>query len=229
MVPGSADLRAAASSREGAGSRPRRAPPVPDRAGGVLTRRDPPSSHILGRTHQPWRGIWTAQSPIRGSPSPRAMNGDSEPLPETASPTSGGRPSEWRQNHPRSRRQSLRRITPRTVLDPRPRSSAVHCRTYDPCMQSMRQLATIPDDTLLESLAALLRTSRQGGRPRRSHWRGRGPRLYAREASPSMWSYCTDRLHLSGAEAWLRIAAGRPAPRASTRSFWRCSPTGGCT
>ncbi len=34
-------------------------------------------------------------------------------------------------------------------------------------------------------------------------------RLYAREASPSMFAYCTERLHLSEAEAYLRIAAAR--------------------
>jgi hypothetical protein len=34
-------------------------------------------------------------------------------------------------------------------------------------------------------------------------------RLYAREAFPSMFAYCTDTLHLSEAEAYLRIAAAR--------------------
>ncbi|HEY6548488.1 MAG TPA: hypothetical protein VI589_11300 [Vicinamibacteria bacterium] len=34
-------------------------------------------------------------------------------------------------------------------------------------------------------------------------------RLYAREASPSMFAYCTDILHLSEPEAYLRIAAAR--------------------
>ena len=34
-------------------------------------------------------------------------------------------------------------------------------------------------------------------------------KLYAREASSSMFAYCTDVLHLSGAEAYLRIAAAR--------------------
>jgi len=36
-------------------------------------------------------------------------------------------------------------------------------------------------------------------------------RLYAREASPSMFAYCTEILHLSEAEAYLRIAAARAA------------------
>ena len=49
------------------------------------------------------------------------------------------------------------------------------------------------------------------GRPRRSPRRGRPRRLYAREASPSMFAYCTEVLHLSEAEAYLRIAAARAA------------------
>ena len=36
-------------------------------------------------------------------------------------------------------------------------------------------------------------------------------RLYAREAAPSMFVYCTNILHLSEAEAWLRITAARVA------------------
>ena len=34
-------------------------------------------------------------------------------------------------------------------------------------------------------------------------------KLYAREASPSMFVYCTEVLHLSEAEAYLRIAVAR--------------------
>ena len=36
-------------------------------------------------------------------------------------------------------------------------------------------------------------------------------RLYAREATPSMFAYCTEVLHLSEAEAYLRIAVARAA------------------
>ena len=36
-------------------------------------------------------------------------------------------------------------------------------------------------------------------------------RLYAREASPSMFAYCTERLHLSEAEAYRRITVARAA------------------
>ena len=38
-------------------------------------------------------------------------------------------------------------------------------------------------------------------------------RLYAREASSSMFQYCVDVLHLSEAEAYLRIAAARASRR----------------
>src|SRR5262249_56796214 len=36
-------------------------------------------------------------------------------------------------------------------------------------------------------------------------------RLYAREATPSMFVYCTEVLHLSEAEAYLRITVARAA------------------
>jgi hypothetical protein len=36
-------------------------------------------------------------------------------------------------------------------------------------------------------------------------------RLYAREATPSMFAYCTEVLHLSEAESWLRILVARSA------------------
>jgi hypothetical protein len=38
-------------------------------------------------------------------------------------------------------------------------------------------------------------------------------RLYREEAAPSMFAYCTERLHLSEAETYLRIAAGRAIRR----------------
>ena len=38
-------------------------------------------------------------------------------------------------------------------------------------------------------------------------------RLYAREAASSMFSYCTDVLHLSEPEAYLRIAVARASRR----------------
>jgi len=73
-------------------------------------------------------------------------------------------------------------------------------------------LAAVPDDELLERLSALLQTSRRTDADLVAHigevdFR----RLYAREAAPSMFAYCTQILHLSEAEAYLRIAAARAA------------------
>ena len=72
---------------------------------------------------------------------------------------------------------------------------------------------SISDDALLRQLSEILKESRRvevelvahiGEVDRR--------RLYARsEASPSMYVYCTERLHLSEAEAYLRIGVARTA------------------
>ena len=72
---------------------------------------------------------------------------------------------------------------------------------------------SISDDELLRRLSQILKESRRvevelvahiGEVDRR--------RLYARtEASPSMYVYCTERLHLSESEAYLRIAVARAA------------------
>jgi hypothetical protein len=77
-------------------------------------------------------------------------------------------------------------------------------------MQSTHDLATIPDDELLRRLVDLLRHSRHAEADLVAHvGEVDARRLYAREASPSMFAYCTQRLHLSDAEAYLRIAAAR--------------------
>jgi hypothetical protein len=77
-------------------------------------------------------------------------------------------------------------------------------------MQSMNQLRTIPDDELLRRLASLVHGSRQTEAELVAHvGEVDARRLYARAAVPSMFQYCTERLHLSGAEAYLRIAAAR--------------------
>jgi hypothetical protein len=77
-------------------------------------------------------------------------------------------------------------------------------------MEHTRSLELVPDDELLRRLTDLLRQSRRteadlvaliGEVDTR--------RLYAREASPSMFAWCTEVLHLSEAEAYLRIAAAR--------------------
>ena len=77
-------------------------------------------------------------------------------------------------------------------------------------MRSTRQLSSIPDDDLLRRLVDLLRHSRDTEADLVAHLgEAEARRLYAREASPSMFAYCTERLHLSDAEAYLRIAAAR--------------------
>ncbi len=77
-------------------------------------------------------------------------------------------------------------------------------------MQSMQQLNALPDDELLHRLAALLHDSRHTEADLVAHiGEVDARRLYAREATPSMFQYCTERLHLSEAEAYLRIAAAR--------------------
>jgi hypothetical protein len=74
------------------------------------------------------------------------------------------------------------------------------------------RLRALSDDALLQGLSALLAQSR------RLEWElvahigeVEERRLYAREACDSMFVYCTDVLHLSEHEAYLRIAAARAA------------------
>jgi len=71
-------------------------------------------------------------------------------------------------------------------------------------------LHAVPDDELLARLADLLRQSRRTESDLVAHVAEVDERrLYAREACPSMFAYCTEVLHLSEAEAYLRIAAAR--------------------
>jgi hypothetical protein len=77
-------------------------------------------------------------------------------------------------------------------------------------MEQSRPLANIPDDVLLRRLAELLRESRRVESDLVEHIAEvDARRLYAREAAPSMFAYCTEVLHLSEAEAYLRIAVAR--------------------
>jgi hypothetical protein len=77
-------------------------------------------------------------------------------------------------------------------------------------MERRRPLQAIPDDELLHRLADLLRQSRRTESDLVGHIAEvEVRRLYAREASPSMFAYCTEVLHLSEAEAYLRIATAR--------------------
>jgi hypothetical protein len=77
-------------------------------------------------------------------------------------------------------------------------------------MELQRPLRSISDDELLLRLANLTRESRRVEADLVAHIAEvEERRLYAREASPSMYAYCTEVLHLSEAEAYLRIAAAR--------------------
>ena len=79
-------------------------------------------------------------------------------------------------------------------------------------MQSERALHAIPDDELLRRLGELVSHSRRVEADLVAHiGEVDERRLYAREASPSMFAYCTERLHLSEAEAYRRITVARAA------------------
>jgi hypothetical protein len=79
-------------------------------------------------------------------------------------------------------------------------------------MEHTSSLEQVPDDALLRQLAELLRQSRRVEADLVAHiGEADARRLYAREASPSMFAYCTEVLHLSEFEAYLRITAARAA------------------
>ena len=77
-------------------------------------------------------------------------------------------------------------------------------------MEHTRSLELVPDDELLRRLMDLLQQSRRTEADLVALIDEVDTRrLYAREASPSMFAWCTEILHLSEAEAYLRIAAAR--------------------
>jgi hypothetical protein len=77
-------------------------------------------------------------------------------------------------------------------------------------MERTHSLTSFSDDELLRRLSDLLGQSRRDEADLVAHiGEVDRRRLYAREASPSMFAYCTEILHLSEAEAYLRIAAAR--------------------
>ena len=79
-------------------------------------------------------------------------------------------------------------------------------------MQRTQPLTSFSDDDLLRRLSDLLGQCRRNEADLVAHiGEVDRRRLYAREASPSMFAYCTEVLHLSEAEAYLRIAAARAA------------------
>jgi 5-methylcytosine-specific restriction endonuclease McrA len=77
-------------------------------------------------------------------------------------------------------------------------------------MEDTRSLRSLSDDELVRRLLDLLRQSRRVEADLVAHIGEVGARrLYAREAAPSMFAYCTEVLHLSEAEAYLRITVAR--------------------
>jgi hypothetical protein len=79
-------------------------------------------------------------------------------------------------------------------------------------METERALYAIPDDELLRRLGELVSHSRRVEADLVAHiGEVDERRLYAREAAPSMFAYCTERLHLSEAEAYRRIRVARAA------------------
>jgi hypothetical protein len=81
-------------------------------------------------------------------------------------------------------------------------------------MQSALTFDAMTDDELLRRLSTLVAGSRHTEADLVAHiGEVDARRLYLREATPSMFVYCTERLHLSETEAGLRIAAARAARR----------------
>lgn len=77
-------------------------------------------------------------------------------------------------------------------------------------MTDKLELKTLSDSELLCRLSELLKRSRRIESELVAHIAEVDERrLYAREAFPSMFAYCTEKLNLSEHEAYLRIAVGR--------------------
>jgi len=77
-------------------------------------------------------------------------------------------------------------------------------------MQKKPNLKSLSDEELLRRLSELLKDSRRAEADLVAHIAEvDARRAYAREAVPSMFKYCTEVLHLSEPEAWLRIRAAR--------------------
>ncbi len=71
-------------------------------------------------------------------------------------------------------------------------------------------LKTVSDDELLRGLFEILKDSRRAEADLVAHIAEiDARRLYARQAASSMFAYCTEVLHLSEAEAWIRIRVAR--------------------
>ena len=78
----------------------------------------------------------------------------------------------------------------------------------------VRTLQALPDDELLRRIERLVAQSRGVEADLLAHIGEADERkLYARQAFPSMFAYCTQALHLSEAEAFRRITVARAARR----------------
>ncbi len=78
----------------------------------------------------------------------------------------------------------------------------------------LKRLSALSDDELLVRLSDASKQSRRGEAALVAHIAEvDARRLYARDASPSMFRFCTDVLHLSEAEAYRRINAARLSRR----------------
>jgi hypothetical protein len=92
----------------------------------------------------------------------------------------------------------------------RPRGGGARFEPRRGPVAHLRPLRSLTDDELLRRLRELLASSRRVEAELVAHiGEVDERRLYARAASPSMFAYCTDRLGLSEAEAYFRIAAAR--------------------
>jgi hypothetical protein len=81
---------------------------------------------------------------------------------------------------------------------------------YIVIMQKKPNLRSLSDEELLRRLSEILKDSRRVEADLVAHIAEvDARRAYAREAVPSMFKYCTELLHLSEPEAWLRIRAAR--------------------
>jgi len=75
---------------------------------------------------------------------------------------------------------------------------------------SSKLLKSISDDELLRRLFGLVKQSRRVESELVAHVAEVDERrLFAREAFPSMFAYCVEKLNLSEHEAYLRITVGR--------------------
>ena len=76
-------------------------------------------------------------------------------------------------------------------------------------MRNERHLKSISDDELLRRLSELLNSRRVEAELVAHIAEVDSRRLFARKAAPSMFVYCTEYLHFSEAEAYLRIEVAR--------------------